>query len=212
MTASRNASRFPVALAIVASTATPAFAAHNTNDAPPPLPMVQSVMPLGIVRQNPAVNARDNAESALFKGKSIWTFGDTSMSVPGTRNKYLGRQLAFLDDQPRRLRRHRARSRSRRLDRRAARIPAVFPGRGEVQLHARQGALHGEAVRCGARVVGPAGRAGRSAQPLVAVLRRNPARQRPAGLEDRGRRHRRHDAGRKGHASHPKPGFDRCRN
>jgi hypothetical protein len=87
MTAARNGSRFPLALAI-ASAAAPAFAANNVNDAPPPLPLVQSVAPLGLVHQNAAVNARDNAESALFKGKSIWTFGDTSMSVPGARDTF----------------------------------------------------------------------------------------------------------------------------
>jgi hypothetical protein len=88
MTASRNASGFAVALAIIALAPAPAFAADYTTDAPPPLPRVQSVTPLGLVLQNPVVNARDNAQSALFRGKSIWTFGDTSMSVPGTRNKF----------------------------------------------------------------------------------------------------------------------------
>ncbi|MBS0431904.1 MAG: DUF4185 domain-containing protein [Proteobacteria bacterium] len=68
--------------------ATPWVFAAGTNDDPPPLPLVQSVTPLGIVQQNPVVNARDNAESALFKGKSIWTFGDTSMSVPGAKGTY----------------------------------------------------------------------------------------------------------------------------
>jgi hypothetical protein len=87
MTASANASRLSVSLAILALAAAPAFAAGSTNDAPP-LPLVQSVTPLGLVLQNPVVNARDNAESALFRGKSIWTFGDTSMSVPGARNKF----------------------------------------------------------------------------------------------------------------------------
>ncbi len=78
MTATRNASRLSVSLAILALTAAPAFAAGITDDAPPPLPLVQSVTPLGLVMQNPVVNARDNAQSALFKGKSIWTFGDTA--------------------------------------------------------------------------------------------------------------------------------------
>jgi hypothetical protein len=88
MTAPRNASRFPAALAIIALAAAPALAADDAGDAPPPLPLVQSATPLGLVLQNPVVNARDNAESALFRGKSIWTFGDTSMSVPGARNKF----------------------------------------------------------------------------------------------------------------------------
>lgn len=88
MTAARNASRFPLALAFVVLAPASAFAATQANEAPPSLPQVQSVTPLGRVLQNPVVNARDNAQSALFRGKSIWTFGDTSMSVPGTRNKF----------------------------------------------------------------------------------------------------------------------------
>jgi hypothetical protein len=88
MTAPRHASGLPLALAFAVLAPASAFAAINTNEAPPPLPRVQSVTPLGRVLQNPVVNARDNAQSALFRGKSIWTFGDTSMSVPGTRNKF----------------------------------------------------------------------------------------------------------------------------
>ena len=71
-----------LAVAAFALAAGHAHAATGASDAPP-LPLVQSVTPLGTVRQNPVINARDNAESALFKGKSVWTFGDTSMSVPG---------------------------------------------------------------------------------------------------------------------------------
>jgi hypothetical protein len=84
MNAARNASMFPLAIALLALAPAPAFAAS----AAPPLPLVQSVTPLGLVHQNPVVNARDNAQSAWFKGKSIWTFGDTSMTVPGARDKF----------------------------------------------------------------------------------------------------------------------------
>ena len=84
MIASRVALRLSVSIAASVLAALPAFAGGVTiNDVPPPLPLVQSVTPLGTVHQNPVINARDNAESALFKGKSVWTFGDTSMSVPG---------------------------------------------------------------------------------------------------------------------------------
>ena len=84
MISSRVVSRFSVSLVALALACFPAFAA-SINDMPPPLPLVQSVTPLGIVQQNPVINARDNAESALFHGKSIWAFGDTSMSVPGAK-------------------------------------------------------------------------------------------------------------------------------
>lgn len=62
----------------------PAFASADADDAmPPPLPGVESVMMIGTVQQNPVIYGRDNVRSALFRGKSIWTFGDTAMSVPG---------------------------------------------------------------------------------------------------------------------------------
>ena len=88
MTASRSASTLAATLAIIALAPAAVSAADAMAEVPPPLPLVQSVTPLGLVLQNPAINARDNAQSALFRGKSIWTFGDTSMSVPGTRNTF----------------------------------------------------------------------------------------------------------------------------
>lgn len=49
----------------------------------PPIPPVLSVTPLGTVTQNPVIYGRDGAISALVDGRSIWTFGDTPMSVAG---------------------------------------------------------------------------------------------------------------------------------
>jgi|SRR5579863_1213760 len=49
----------------------------------PPIPPVISVTPLGTVQQNPVIYGRDGTFSALVDGKSVWTFGDTPMSVPG---------------------------------------------------------------------------------------------------------------------------------
>jgi hypothetical protein len=89
MISSRIASRVPVALATLVLATSPAFAAGSVNaDTPPALPAVQSVTSLGTAQQNPVINARDNAESALFEGKSVWAFGDTSMSVPGAKGTY----------------------------------------------------------------------------------------------------------------------------
>jgi uncharacterized protein DUF4185 len=50
---------------------------------PPAIPTVVSVTPLGAVQQNKVIYGRDGTFSALIEGKSVWTFGDTPMSVPG---------------------------------------------------------------------------------------------------------------------------------
>ena len=54
----------------------------------PPLPTVVSVTSLGAVEQNPVIYGRDGTFSALVDGKSVWTFGDTPMSVPGILGNY----------------------------------------------------------------------------------------------------------------------------
>ncbi|MGC2448206.1 MAG: DUF4185 domain-containing protein [Candidatus Sulfotelmatobacter sp.] len=54
----------------------------------PPIPKVISVTPLGTVTQNPVIYGRDGTFSALVDGKSVWTFGDTPMSVPGVLGNY----------------------------------------------------------------------------------------------------------------------------
>lgn len=50
---------------------------------PPPLPPVVSVVEVGAVGQNPAIRGRDGTFSASFDRRSVWTFGDTALSVPG---------------------------------------------------------------------------------------------------------------------------------
>jgi hypothetical protein len=62
----------------------PLASADTATTAAPALPRVQSVKKLGLVRQNPVITMRDGTQSALFRGKSVWTFGDTAMSVAGT--------------------------------------------------------------------------------------------------------------------------------
>jgi len=54
----------------------------------PPIPPVLSVTQLGTVVQNPVIYGRDGAISALIDGKSVWTFGDTPMSVPGKEGDF----------------------------------------------------------------------------------------------------------------------------
>jgi hypothetical protein len=49
----------------------------------PPIPTVISVTPLGAVKQNSVIYGRDGTFSALIEGRSVWTFGDTPMSVKG---------------------------------------------------------------------------------------------------------------------------------
>jgi hypothetical protein len=49
----------------------------------PPIPPVLSATELAPVQQNAVIKGRDGAQSALFRGTSIWTFGDTILTVPG---------------------------------------------------------------------------------------------------------------------------------
>ena len=56
-------------------------AAQNSNVSP--IPSVVSVTPLGTVQQNSVIYGRDGTFSALIGGRSVWTFGDTPISVPG---------------------------------------------------------------------------------------------------------------------------------
>jgi hypothetical protein len=49
---------------------------------PPPIPAIQSITPLPIVAQNPAVLERDGTYSALINGASYWAFNDTALSAP----------------------------------------------------------------------------------------------------------------------------------
>lgn len=64
----------------------PSFA--GTEQGPPPIPPVESVTAVGSVAQNPVIDGRDGTFSTLFQGRSIWTFGDTSMSVPGVHDTH----------------------------------------------------------------------------------------------------------------------------
>lgn len=65
----------------------------------PPLPPIQYVQSLGTVEQNPVIDARDGTQSALFLGRSVWTFGDTAMSVPGVNDSYWDdNSLSWTDD------------------------------------------------------------------------------------------------------------------
>jgi len=54
----------------------------------PPIPKVISVTPLGTVTQNSVIYGRDGTFSALVNGASVWTFGDTPMSLPGVLGNF----------------------------------------------------------------------------------------------------------------------------
>ena len=58
-------------------------AAAGDTSIVPPIPPVVSVTSLGPVVQNPDIYGRDGTFSALINGASVWTFGDTPMSLPG---------------------------------------------------------------------------------------------------------------------------------
>ena len=58
-------------------------AASGHAEAMPPIPPVVSATHLGIVGEHAGVRARDGAISARMGGRSVWTFGDTPLTVPG---------------------------------------------------------------------------------------------------------------------------------
>jgi hypothetical protein len=56
--------------------------------AAPDPPPVESVTDLGTLGQNAGIKGRDGGWSALWAGRSMWTFGDTVLAVPGEENDY----------------------------------------------------------------------------------------------------------------------------
>jgi hypothetical protein len=53
------------------------------SEAAPPVPPVLSATHLGVVGEHRGVRARDGAISALVDGRSVWTFGDTPLTMIG---------------------------------------------------------------------------------------------------------------------------------
>jgi hypothetical protein len=67
--------------------------------APPPVPPVVSATDLGVVAEHAGVRARDGAISALVEGRSVWTFGDTPLNVPGhDGDRWADNTLAWTSD------------------------------------------------------------------------------------------------------------------
>jgi hypothetical protein len=65
-----------------------AMAYAGQDPGPPVIPTVVSVTQLGTIQQNKVIYGRDGTFSALVDGKSVWTFGDTPMSVPGVLGNF----------------------------------------------------------------------------------------------------------------------------
>ena len=64
----------------------------------PPLPPATATE-MGPVAQNPVILGRDGNFSAEFRGRSIWTFGDTPLSVPGASgNSWQDNTLSWTTD------------------------------------------------------------------------------------------------------------------
>jgi hypothetical protein len=53
------------------------------DELPPPIPPIQSVVDLGLVRQNKFVQCRDGTYSALVGKRAVWTFNDTCLTKGG---------------------------------------------------------------------------------------------------------------------------------
>jgi Domain of unknown function (DUF4185) len=48
--------------------------------------LISSVRDIGVIRVNPVILKRDAGFSALFRGKSVWLFGDTLLETANARN------------------------------------------------------------------------------------------------------------------------------
>lgn len=86
-----NRSFIPAVLCATLSTACadpvyPPLAVDVTADiaatGAPPMPPVQSVIDIGTVVQNAVISGRDGNFSGRVGNRSVWTFGDTPMTVP----------------------------------------------------------------------------------------------------------------------------------
>lgn len=76
----RLAASLGAAVTLVAVGTTPARAGDHTASIPQLT--VASTQQLPAVRQNPAVEGRDNGQSAAYGGKSVWIFDDTILKNP----------------------------------------------------------------------------------------------------------------------------------
>lgn len=54
----------------------------SVNDGPKPNTTSGSVVELGVLTENPLINARDGGGSFFFGGRSVWLFGDTFLGSP----------------------------------------------------------------------------------------------------------------------------------
>ncbi len=73
-------------------------ALHAQNTTAPPAPTIQSLTPMGIVKQNALIYGRDGTYSAVIDGKSFWAFNDTSMRADNVDgHNFISNTLAWTD-------------------------------------------------------------------------------------------------------------------
>lgn len=73
--------------------------AANRPAVAPPIPPIVDINDLDAVVQNPVIYGRDGTFSALVNGKSVWTFGDTPLAVPGqSGNHWVDNSLSWTND------------------------------------------------------------------------------------------------------------------
>ncbi|MBV6522609.1 MAG: hypothetical protein MNPFHGCM_02757 [Gemmatimonadaceae bacterium] len=65
----------------------------------PPIPVVESAIDIGTVVQNAKILGRDGAISGRIGNKSVWTFGDTPLAVPGVdQRNWVDNSLSWTTD------------------------------------------------------------------------------------------------------------------
>ncbi len=73
--------------------------ARAADPGPPPIPPLLQVNNLGVIGQNPDIYGRDGTYSALVNGRSVWTFGDTPLAVPGqSGDHWVDNSLSWTND------------------------------------------------------------------------------------------------------------------
>jgi hypothetical protein len=73
----------PALIAAVAASLALLAAPARAQNAPPPIPPIESAAEIGLVKQNAHVLCRDGLYSALVGKKSVWVFGDTCLNDGG---------------------------------------------------------------------------------------------------------------------------------
>ncbi len=88
--------RIATTTVLLAATTLLAAAAAAAAELPPPIPPVQTVVEMGLVKQNRYVQCRDGTYSARVGNRAVWTFNDTCLTNGGVQgDTFIDNTLAW---------------------------------------------------------------------------------------------------------------------